>query len=295
MEKISVLTAWEHYKYSANGTTASKYNDQVRWDKHFKTFWTDSLLSDVKLRNILNFRIYLQKKNLSPQTIQHCLGQLRRILRKAIQWELYAGPLPLFEMPKFDNKRTRFLSRNEANHLLGKLQIRSQLWYDVSLFALHTGLRASEIFNLKQENVNIDASRVYVVDTKTSKNRAIPLNREVIKIAKNHLNKNQKFLFQSLKGNQISYVSKIFFEVVENCHLNAEVNDRRQRVVFHTLRHTFASWLVQSGSPLAVVSNLLGHASIDMTMRYAHLAPNQGADAVQALEKFTSLPTNKMS
>ncbi|WP_257243223.1 tyrosine-type recombinase/integrase [Desulfovibrio legallii] len=75
----------------------------------------------------------------------------------------------------------------------------------------------------------------------------------------------------------------MFQEAVEACGFNHGVNDRREKVCFHTLRHTFASWLVQNGTPLALVSRLLGHKDIRMTMRYAHLAPDQGMQAVSVL------------
>jgi integrase family protein len=71
---------------------------------------------------------------------------------------------------------------------------------------------------------------------------------------------------------------------VEKLGLNAGVNDPRQKVVFHTLRHTFASWLVQKGVPLHTVAELMGHRSIAMTQRYAHLSPESLRNAVNLLQ-----------
>jgi site-specific recombinase XerD len=83
-------------------------------------------------------------------------------------------------------------------------------------------------------------------------------------------------------------VSKKFRQAVNICGFNEGITDNRYRVVFHTLRHTFASWLVQRGVPIHVVSNLLGHSSIHVTERYAHLAPDQGRAALELLPNFNS-------
>ena len=78
---------------------------------------------------------------------------------------------------------------------------------------------------------------------------------------------------------------KTFSRIVEKSGLNDGVTDRIHKVVFHTLRHTFASWLIQKGVALEVVSTLLGHSSLQMTMRYAHLDPiKQSVKAVMSIE-----------
>ena len=71
--------------------------------------------------------------------------------------------------------------------------------------------------------------------------------------------------------------------ILRDTKLNEGITDPRDKVVFHTLRHTFASWLVQAGVPLYTVQRLMGHKSIVMTQRYAHLAPDQGAEAARLL------------
>lgn len=136
------------------------------------------------------------------------------------------------------------------------------------MLALHTGLRRGEIFNIHRSHVNYDERFFVVPDSKSGINRTIPLNHIAENIISKKINGNNGagLLFQCV-------APKIFSRAVDKSGLNDGIFDRRQRVVFHTLRHTFASWLVQDGIPLAVVSQLLGHANLTMTMRYAHLDP----------------------
>lgn len=211
------------------------------------------------------------------------MSLLRRILRKALSLELYEGKLPLFIMPKFDNKRLRYLSLSEADLLLSSLREETQLWHDITLFDLQTGLRANEIFSLKRCHVHFRDKILYVMDPKNKTNRSVPLNAVATEILQCYLPERQEDLFFTNNGIPISEAGTPFRRVVKKCGFNAGITDRRNRVVFHTLRHTFASWLVQNGTPLMVVGDILGHKSITMTQRYAHLAPSQALKAVHNL------------
>ena len=286
----TVESAWNLYKELKLPTIRKPKTDIQVWEMHIAPYLGDKTLDSVKSIDILRLRSTIEAKNLSPQSVHHVLGLLRRILRKAIQWELYSGPLPIFEMPRVQNERTRFLTLDESELLLSELKRRSELWHDISLFALSTGLRSGEIFNLLPEHINLSAKTVAVVDTK-SDNRVVPLNSAALNIAEDHLARNTgSYLFVTMHGNKIQFAGKLYRRAVEACGLNEGIRDRRQRVVFHTLRHTFASWLVQGGTPLAVVSRLLGHSDIKMTMRYSHLAPLQGREAVMYLESYMQNP-----
>ncbi|OBQ46463.1 tyrosine-type recombinase/integrase [Halodesulfovibrio spirochaetisodalis] len=282
----TVESAWNLYKELKLPTIRKPRTDIQVWEMHIAPYLAEKPLGSVKSIDILRLRSTIEAKNLSPQSVHHVLGLLRRILRKAIQWELYPGPLPVFEMPRVKNDRTRFLTLDESEKLLLELKRRSELWHDISLFALSTGLRSGEIFNLFPEHINLSAKTVAVVDTK-SDNRVVPLNNAALEVAKAYIARNSgSYLFTTIYGNKIQFAGKLYRRAVDACGLNNGIQDRRQRVVFHTLRHTFASWLVQGGTPLAVVSRLLGHSDIKMTMRYSHLAPLQGREAVTYLESY---------
>jgi integrase len=122
----------------------------------------------------------LEEKELSPQTIRHCLSLIQRVTRRAQEWGHVKCVVPGIKTasPKFDNKRERFLSHEEAGQLLSCLSDldKTQEWHDIALFALCTGLRKSEVFNLKVSHIDFAAQFLKIVDTKTRKNRVVPLN-----------------------------------------------------------------------------------------------------------------------
>ena len=92
------------------------------------------------------------------------------------------------------------------------------------------------------------------------------------------------FVFTKENGKQLKDTPKAFAEVVANLGLNNGITDRRQRVYFHTCRHSFASWHVTAGTDLYTVKELLGHSVIAMTERYSHLAPGTLQNATRTLE-----------
>jgi integrase len=275
--------AWNFYKDTKEIKKDSLRKEINRYNKHVYPYWKDIPLETIKSKDILMYKKYLATQNLSPQSIKLCLSLLRRIINRSIKLEMCSFKLPYFEMPKVDNNRVRFLNQDEAHQLLFQLKIKSELWHDITLFALNTGLRASEIFSIRPSSVNILQKTVTVFDTKNSYSRTIPLNEIALDIAHKYLSLNYIYLFSNRK---ITTVSSVFRNAVKNSKLNINISDNREKIVFHSLRHTFASWLVQNGIDIFIVGNLLGHRSLQMTMRYAHLAPEQGRNAVNVLTRI---------
>ena len=134
-------------------------------------------------------------------------------------------------------------------------------------------LTLSEITSVWTKNFSVD-------DTKSHKNRIIYLNEKSYEILQRRLSAadSKGYLFSKKRF-------KLFRQAVANSGLNEGVTDRRQKVVFHTLRHTFASWLIQTGTPITVVSQILGHSSLKLTMRYAHLSQDYSKNAVDVIDK----------
>lgn len=288
---LSLENAWEFYSQTvlADKTKKSQTTEIGRW-LHIQDILGEINVEDITVIDGIKIRKALQNKNLSPQTIHHCLSLLSRVISKSQKSGIYSGETIYFEMPKFDNRRIRFLSKREAQKLLLYLRDTSDIWADISYFAMMTGLRAGEIFNLRISNFDRGNKILRFYDSKTTQNRVIPLNAKAMLILKKYekISSNEHgYFFVNTSGEKWNQVSKKFYIAVDKCELNKNITDTREKIVFHSLRHTFASWLVQRGVPLQVVSSLLGHKSIKTTERYAHLAPEQGRAAVALLSKIS--------
>lgn len=185
------------------------------------------------------------------------------------QW-LKPGPL-----------RLRYLERHEAKTLHEQARRLRPDLADFITLALNTGCRKTELLTLRWSDVNKD--RRYILlrpeNTKSNRRRAIPLNEKALAALRSRAAGNDTdWVFAGRNGQRVKALDWLFRKAVKS----AGLEDFR----IHDLRHTFASWLVSEGVELVKVRDLLGHTSISMTERYAHLMPNRLLDAVQVLDMF---------
>ena len=188
--------------------------------------------------------------------------------------------------PKVDNTRQRYLTKEEANLLLATLKAENEQLWQISLLSLSTGMRAGEIFRLRGEHINLVERSIRIVDPKNGKNRNAYIPETAFDMLKGCLLEHGRLVFPTALGNPYRVIPKPFRRIVKELGFNAGLTDPRDQVVFHTLRHTFASWLVQKDQPLFVVSELMGHTSLTMTKRYAHLSPERRSVATSVLNSF---------
>ena len=289
MEKrVTLDEVWELFSKTVlrQRSIKSQIVDAGRYNNYVRPLLGDKALAEISELDLLYLHASLNDAGLSPQTIYHVLSLVRRIMNKAAEWNQYDKRLPSFRdvLPKFDNKRVRWLSPDELKSLLYHLRKidDEQHWYDATLFAVCTGLRKGEIFALKIEHIDFVNHTAHIVNTKSKKNRVICLNT----VAKAIIAKRISAMGDRIRRSNNLFCGaneRIFRRAVAESGLNEGVSDNLSKVVFHTLRHTFASWLVQAGFPIPLVSQMLGHSSITVTMKYAHLAPTQEWQAVQAV------------
>ncbi len=257
--------------------------------------WIKPVIGKMPFSQIAPFHIEKIKKNMldaetkrTPRTIQYCFATVRQVWNMAKRDGLTGvdSPTKFVKIPRIDNKRMRFLTHEQANLLMKDLSSRSKQLHDMALLSLHCGLRAGEIFHLTWDDIDIGREMLSLRDTKSVKTRTAYMTDAVKRMFLSmKCLKNDTLVFADRNGNKIQRISHSFQRAIDDLGLNKNIVDQRKKVVFHTLRHTFASWLVENGTDLYTVKELLGHSSIAMTERYSHLGANTLQSAVKSLEK----------
>jgi integrase len=201
-------------------------------------------------------------------------------------------------MPVLQNQRERFLRYDEASLLLDELKVdqnrtrnpgekKDPQLHDMALLSLHCGLRAGEIFNLKGQDLDFENGLINISDPKNKESRKAFMTEAVREaLSKRAPDSPDEYIFKDKRHRgKITAISPAFRKTVNKLEFNKGITDPRQIVTFHSLRHTFASWLALQGETILTIKDLLGHKTLAMTTRYAHLMPEHKRQATLNLEK----------
>jgi integrase len=275
-------------------------------------------LDNLSAFSIERWRTQRLETGARPATVNRDLNALRGCLSHAVRTKAIARhPMADVKAQKVDGRAAvRFLSAEEATRLHAALAARddarrqerttANAWRQARgyppypeigtfsdhltplvVLALHTGLRRGELFGLRWADVALSQRRLMVRGdgAKSGQTRHVPLNREALRVLTTWQQDrhavhspeaaSSDLVFPSSAGGPLDNVQTAWEGVLKAAGITA--------FRFHDLRHTFASWLVQAGVDLNQVRELLGHASLTMTLRYAHLAPEHGQQAVDRL------------
>jgi integrase len=178
--------------------------------------------------------------------------------------------------------RVRFLSDEEEVRLRDAIGRRFKEFLPHFLLSIHTGMRMSEQYGLHWSQIDVERRQIHLSKTKNGDPRTIPLN-SVALAALNELQSVGKItrsapVFPSLRSGESLQGSRGWFP-------SALEEAKIEGYTWHCNRHTFASRLVMAGVDLRTVAELLGHRTLQMVMRYSHLAPEHQASAVDRLVK----------
>ena len=263
-------------------------------DTHLIPYFGRMLLSEIRVRQIEAFKAAQQEggmhgRKLKAKTINNNLAVLSRMLNCAVEWE-YLESAPKVRWLKAQRVQMRFLEFEDADRLLQAAE--PGLERTMMLVALRTGLRIGELLALRWDDVDLQRRQVHVrqssmrghIDTpKSGRSRIVPMTEEVERALRGYRHLRGPLVFCNPDGTHLTdnQTKRHLYRACRKAFLGP--------FGWHTLRHTFASHLAMRGAPIKAIQELLGHATIDMTMRYAHLSPAAKNQAIDLLERGTSV------
>ena len=271
--------------------------------ENFKGYFGEStLVANIRYVDLETFRNHLRRKltkHGSPRkdsSVNREMACLHHLFRKAVEWELIEqSPFSRGKslILKENNQRLRFLSEAQIHEVLG---FAPPYLKDIIVCAVNTGMRRGEILTLKWNQIR--NGFIYLQKTKTKESRQIPINKDLETLltrlkaqgpSSNVFDLSGKPLDQpapqtdcvfTYRGKPVKNIKKAFQRAVDR----AGIEDFK----FHDLRHTFASQLIMKGGSIKDVQELLGHKTMTMTLRYAHLADDHKKTAVNLLNGLTA-------
>jgi integrase len=211
-----------------------------------------------------------KKAATSAATANRYLARLAHMLSRARKWGLLQGSNPAADVEKARElgRKVRFLSEEEIARLLASC---APSIHPLLLCAMHTGMRRGELLGLRWENLDLEHRIIYILESKGGKPREIPLTRRLTEALASLGPKSHGKVFAV----SLSTLRRRFSEALAEAGITG--------FRFHDLRHTFASHYVMSTGDLPALQQLLGHSTLKMTQRYAHLSKSH---LVSSMERF---------
>ena len=277
-EKIKFeVFADEYFELHCKVNNKKSFNTaDVHNIKRLKEFFSGLYLHEITIHKVQQFKAQ-RALEVAPATVNRQLACLKSMFNKAMAWGKFTGenPVKTIKLFKEDNQRLRFLEQEEISMLVLRC---NEYIKPIVTVAINTGMRRGEIMGLKWRDIDFKRRIIHLYNTKNGEKREIPMNE----IALNALigvrkHPDSELIFVKKNGQPYGDFKKSFFTACQK----SDIKNFR----FHDLRHTFASHLVMSGVDLNTVRELLGHKSLAMTLRYAHLSPNHKKQAVDILGK----------
>jgi|GEM_PF-141058 len=275
-------------------------NSKSFYKNHIQPFLGDMDIETITTKDIDNISLNKIDKY-SQKTVTSIVEHISTIFNFAIKNKLFKNINPAINAKKYkvDNQRTRFLSLEEIKQLIESVKDNDVLYLFVVL-SLSTGGRLKSICNLKVKDIYFNTKFIELRDFKnqTSYKAFLKNDDKFLNILQTQIEDKDPTEFLLGRGTLVANVRyiernipKILTELF-NQHINEDktnltpeqlAENRREKVVIHTLRHTFASQLVIHGTPIFTVKERMNHKDIKQTMRYAKLAPDSGRSDVDSL------------
>jgi integrase len=253
-------------EYTAHRLLKGLAQDRSRFENYIKPAWGNKEPQEIMPLEIDRLRLRILKDK-APQTLKNTLALMRRLINFGMKRRYCLDLSFHLEMPKVNNLKTEDLSPEQLAKLMAAIdQDHDTQAANLMRLALCTGMRKSEMFRLKWDDVDSDRGFIHLRDPKGGKDQTIPLNQPARELLANHPRGDSAFVFPGRGGNQRTEIRRPIDRIRKAAGLPKDFRP------LHGLRHTYASMLASSGQvDLYTLQRLLTHKSAAMTQRYAHL------------------------
>lgn len=265
----------ENYLPWASG---NRKDNTIRMEKILHKKWIYPILGTIPLSQIAPVQIEKIKKTMTDQgrsskTVHHVLSLIRQVYNHAKRQGIFSGdhPVSKVKMPRVDNAKLRYLVPEEIDRLLAALRAKSFHVHDQAVLSVHCGLRFAETAGLRWEDINYETGTISIRDAKTG-SRTVFMNDFVVDMLKARQgNETAGLIFPDEKAHRQERISKTFQRIADEL-FNRDTQDRRLRVTFHTLRHSFGTHVYENTGDLYLTQKALGHKTMTMAQRYAKMS-----------------------
>jgi site-specific recombinase XerD len=270
-QSISLINFKDEYVKFIGQTYSKKYLQSIELSfRQLLKFTNDISLRKISVRLAQEFLSMTFKR--TEKGAELYLRTLKAAFNRAVDWGyIQDNPFKKVKLPKSQKSYPIFINESELDIILehtNKKELKN-----LYVVAFNTGMRLGELTNLKWENIDLEGKMIIVKNdisfsTKNRKDRIIPMSKKVLDLFQKKYSSKQMSVYVFSKSGGIKfnndYVTKYFKKAVRKAELNDKIH-------FHTLRHSFASRLVQRGASIYVVKELLGHSDVTTTQIYSHL------------------------
>lgn len=287
--RLELAMFCEEYSQFISANYSAKYCGSVRLSLSYLIEYLkgDTPIDSITVKDVDLFILWLQAK--APKGYKVYYRNLKAAFNKAVAWEyLKENPFKKVTLRRSQKEYPAFISKRELDTIIEKTN--NNVFKELFFFAFHTGLRLGEIVHLRWKNIDFSNKLIIVGDslftTKTKAQRKVPISKELYNQLERRYAVHNKataardgYVFCNPNGYHFhpDYVSQKFKKVCRSLNMDEKIH-------FHSLRHSFASMLVQQGVNLYSVKEILGHSSITTTEVYSHLNIDSLHKAVEVLD-----------
>ncbi|RZV18339.1 site-specific integrase [Aliarcobacter butzleri] len=283
---LSIETISENYfsekkEGGYKGTDESNYKNYIL--PYFKTLDFENISkNDIQIfsNQLKKTKSLIKKELISDKTINNILNFLKTLIKYAFKNDYIKNDFSKYiQLLEIDNARERFLTKDEIK-LLFDYSKDDETLYLLFKLALNTGARLATLLNIHKKDIDFTHDLLTLKDFKNNSTYKAFLTDDLKALLEKKVN--------SLKPNDKLFISnperRLRAKLDELFNKDIDDNDRKNKIVFHSLRHTFASHLAINGTPIFTIQKLMNHKDIRMTLRYAKLSPDSGRESILSLK-----------